>query len=94
MDRDAYDALAGIGPLSTPRAAMEYHEAARIVSVRLLGDDDGDDEDDPFDSSPPTSPASPYGQSVVVACAGTTDLPVAEEAAVTLELSGVRVDRV
>jgi NCAIR mutase (PurE)-related protein len=36
----------------------------------------------------------PHGQSVVVACAGTTDLPVAEEAAVTLKLSGVRIDRV
>ena len=98
VDRDAYDALAGIGPLSAPGATMEYHEAARIVSVRLLDDndddDDDDDDDDPFDSSPPTSPPSPHGQSVVVACAGTTDLPVAEEAAVTLELSGVRVDRV
>jgi len=98
VDRGAYDALAGIGPLSAPGATMEYHEAARIVSVRLLDDDDdgdGEDDDDPFDSSPPpTPPPSPYGQSVVVACAGTTDLPVAEEAAVTLELSGVRVDRV
>jgi NCAIR mutase (PurE)-related protein len=36
----------------------------------------------------------PHGQSVVVACAGTTDLPVAEEAAMTLKLSGVRIDRV
>lgn len=31
---------------------------------------------------------------IVVACAGTTDLPVAEEAAVTLEAAGCSVDRI
>jgi NCAIR mutase (PurE)-related protein len=103
VDREAYDALDSIGPLSTPGASMEYHGAARIVSVRLGGADDDDDGDNEYfgDSLPPTpTPTSsswsspPRRQSVVVACAGTTDLPVAEEAAVTLELSGVRVDRV
>jgi len=31
---------------------------------------------------------------VVVACAGTTDVPVAEEAAITLEAAGCEVDRI
>ncbi|KAL3817158.1 hypothetical protein ACHAXA_006158 [Cyclostephanos tholiformis] len=81
VNRDAYDGLVDLGPLKTPGAAMAYHDAARIVSVRF--DDDRADVD-----------VDDRGQSVVVACAGTTDLPVAEEAAVTLSLSGVRVTRV
>lgn len=39
---------------------------------------------------PPTAPQIPYA---VVACAGTSDLPVAEEAAVTLAFLGHRVER-
>ena len=35
-----------------------------------------------------------YAGRVVVACAGTTDLPVAEEAAITLEAAGCSVDRI
>lgn len=31
---------------------------------------------------------------IIVACAGTTDLPVAEEAAITLEKAGVDVERI
>jgi NAD(P)-dependent dehydrogenase (short-subunit alcohol dehydrogenase family) len=38
--------------------------------------------------------AVPRNSRVVVATAGTTDIPVAEEAAVTLEMSGIEVDRV
>ncbi len=37
--------------------------------------------------------ASPGAGTIVVACAGTSDLPVAEEAVVTAELMGNRVDR-
>ena len=40
--------------------------------------------------APPTAPETPY---VLVACAGTSDLPVAEEAAGTLEFLGHRVER-
>ncbi|ETV82429.1 hypothetical protein H257_05068, partial [Aphanomyces astaci] len=40
----------------------------------------------------PTTPAT--SQVVCVLCAGTSDLPVAEEAAVTLELAGVHVQRI
>ena len=39
-------------------------------------------------------PDSPHSGPVAVVSAGTSDLPVAEEAALTLELHGVRVDRV
>ncbi|MGC2161062.1 MAG: nickel pincer cofactor biosynthesis protein LarB [Silvibacterium sp.] len=41
----------------------------------------------------PASPASTAGR-IAVVCAGTSDLPVAEEAAVTAEYLGLEVDRV
>jgi NCAIR mutase (PurE)-related protein len=41
----------------------------------------------------PLSPAPPGAGSVLVVCAGTSDLPVAEEAAVTLQFLGCRVER-
>lgn len=41
----------------------------------------------------PTSPALPAGR-IAVVCAGTSDLPVAEEAAVSAEYLGVAVDRI
>ena len=84
IDQELYDAVEAIGPLK--HGVMEYHDTARIISVRAnsIKDDattNSDGEDD-------------ARQSVVVACAGTTDLPVAEEAALTLSLSGVPVTRV
>jgi len=41
-----------------------------------------------------TTPSEIKGRRVVVATAGTTDIPIAEEASVTLEASGCPVDRV
>jgi NCAIR mutase (PurE)-related protein len=40
------------------------------------------------------APAAPVGGRVAVACAGTSDVPVAEEAAVTASFHGADVDRV
>ncbi|KAL7541112.1 hypothetical protein ACHAWF_006862 [Thalassiosira exigua] len=82
IDRDAFDAVANIGPLQ--HGVFQYHDTARIISVRANALNDGSDGKTP----------RTFRQSVVVACAGTTDLPVAEEAAVTLELSGAPVTRV
>eukprot|EP01082_Thalassiosira_pseudonana_P010520 g9251.t1 g9251 contig36:208264-209208(+) len=82
IDKELYDAVVEIGPLQN--GVLEYHETARIISVRansLLGEDS-------ISNIPTQQP------SVVVACAGTTDLPVAEEAAITLSLSGVPVTRI
>ena len=39
-------------------------------------------------------PANPRPGTIVVACAGTSDLPVAEEAAVTAEIMGNKVERI
>ena len=58
--------------------SLEYHEMARIVSMHVPGNTVA-----PLDNA-----------KVVVATAGTTDLPVAEEAAVTLEAAGCKVDRI
>ena len=87
VDKDVYNAIVDIGPLQ--HGILEYHDTARIISVRAnsIKDDTTTtniDDDEENDDRP----------SVVVACAGTTDLPVAEEAAVTLSLSGVPVTRI
>ena len=84
VDKDVYNAIIDIGPLN--HGILEYHDTARIISVRAnsIKDDDSIDDDDENDDRP----------SVVVACAGTTDLPVAEEASVTLSLSGIPVTRI
>lgn len=61
--------------------SIKYHETARIVSMQAH-------EAVSLPLQPPTR------LKVVVATAGTTDLPVAEEAAVTLEAAGCEVVRV
>ena len=58
---------------------VEYNAVARMVTMKAS-------------ACPPT--AEPKGRRVVIATAGTTDIPVAEEAAATLEASGCPVDRV
>lgn len=68
-DRAAYDAVKMLVP------AAEYHEVARIVTLRQATDQH-------------------IAGRIAVLCAGTSDLPVAEEAAVTAEAMGVTVDRV
>ena len=81
IDQEVYNKVQNIGPLKHGR--IEYHETARIISVQANSMNDAS-----LQSTPSKH------QSVVVACAGTTDLPVAEEAAVTLSLSGVHVTRI
>jgi NCAIR mutase (PurE)-related protein len=61
-----------------------YHKMARIVSMEASAL-----KDRKFGKSEKKPKIR-----VVVATAGTTDLPVAEEAAVTLEAAGCEVDRV
>eukprot|EP00581_Thalassiosira_minuscula_P014942 CAMPEP_0183728904 /NCGR_PEP_ID=MMETSP0737-20130205/29210_1 /TAXON_ID=385413 /ORGANISM="Thalassiosira miniscula, Strain CCMP1093" /LENGTH=216 /DNA_ID=CAMNT_0025960973 /DNA_START=298 /DNA_END=948 /DNA_ORIENTATION=- len=88
IDRDLFDAVLEIGPLEN--GVMEYHDTARIISVQAnaLVKDGNDKATNKDDGN------SAHQQSVIVACAGTTDLPVAEEAAITLSLSGVPVTRI
>ena len=59
---------------------LQYYSTARIISMTP--------------NSQSTNDAVRKKKRVVVACAGTTDLPVAEEAAVTLECAQVPVDRI
>ena len=64
---------------------ITYHKVAKIVTMRATGLDiqTNNDEEDHQNNG-----------KVVVACAGTTDLPVAEEAAITLEAAGCNVERI
>jgi pyridinium-3,5-biscarboxylic acid mononucleotide synthase len=66
------------------QGSISYHPQARIVSMEALA----------MKASPQPTTGAKKAPLVVVATAGTTDLPVAEEAAVTLEAAGCRVDRV
>lgn len=67
---------------SFAHGSIVYHEMARIISMRAH-------------HMTSMTPESAKTHRVVVATAGTTDLPVAEEAAVTLEATGkVTVDRI
>lgn len=63
--------------------SIVYHPEARIVAMKPSNM-----------SSSESSRASATEKRVVVVTAGTTDVPVAEEAAVTLEAANVGVDRV
>lgn len=75
---EQYEEVCNIG---VHHGTLEYHETARILSVKASGLEG-------------TTRTATTEQKVVVACAGTTDLPIAEEAAVTLEAAGVEVTRV
>mmetsp|Transcript_16782 Transcript_16782/g.26046 ORF Transcript_16782/g.26046 Transcript_16782/m.26046 type:complete len:317 (+) Transcript_16782:37-987(+) len=81
VDPDLYEAISKI---ELKNGTIYYHEMARIVSMKAstvnsLASEVNVDQD---------------RRKIVVACAGTTDLPVAEEAAVTLEAAGCEVVRV
>jgi len=81
VDPDLYKAISKI---ELRNGTIHYHEMARIVSMKASALDSVSSEAD-VDSN---------RRKIVVACAGTTDLPVAEEAAVTLEAAGCDVVRV
>ncbi len=80
-------AQAGTSVIAT-RAGAEAYEAVHTLipnaryhsQARIIG-------------LPPASPIAASGR-IAVVCAGTSDLPVAEEAAVTAEYLGLEVDRV
>ncbi|KAL7519579.1 hypothetical protein ACHAWX_004337, partial [Stephanocyclus meneghinianus] len=91
IDPELYHKVLSIGPLKY--GSMEYHETARIIAVRANSLSMKQEAVGTTTTTTSQSTSAQH-QSVVVACAGTTDLPVAEEAAVTLSLSGVPVTRV
>jgi hypothetical protein len=81
--------LAHQAPVLATRARPEHFEAVRGLSPDI--------RHDPVSRTisahggPPPSADSPY---IAVVCAGTSDIPVAEEAAITAELFGHRVERI
>ena len=77
-----FEAIWGIG---IPHGRITYHGTARIISITASA---LDEEGIIKNSQEKTM------KRVVVVTAGTTDLPVAEEAAVTLEAAGCEVDRI
>jgi NCAIR mutase (PurE)-related protein len=87
VDPDLYEKVAGYTMAHVHD--MQYNEMARIITVtpKLQGEFIKDD-----DKKSSTKTAS-EGKRVIVACAGTTDMPVAEEAVITLQAAGVEVER-
>jgi NCAIR mutase (PurE)-related protein len=67
------------GKIAAAVAGCTYHAAARILVVDRPGEKSGGTAED--------------AKYVMVLCAGTADIPVAEEAAVTAESMGSRVER-
>jgi NCAIR mutase (PurE)-related protein len=70
--------------IALKNGTIQYNEIARIISMTASG----------LVSEVDTERKSTSLKRVVVATAGTTDLPVAEEAAVVLEAANCRVDRI
>jgi hypothetical protein len=83
LSQPVFDTIAADVP------SLQYYKAARIAALRY---EDAAASESSAPSATHLAPeeALPY---VAVLCAGTSDLPVAEEAAVTLELMGVKVQR-
>ncbi|GKY95322.1 hypothetical protein MPSEU_000494000 [Mayamaea pseudoterrestris] len=75
-----------VSAISFSHGAIKYHETARIISMTTSSGDTSTPN-----SSPPPAKAR---RRVVVVTAGTTDIFVAEEAAVTLEAAGCVIERV
>ncbi len=82
-DSEAYEAVAEVLPQAV------YHELARLVTV---GELPGAAEEDI--SGCPSGEAEGGRPRIAVVTAGTSDIPVAEEAALTAEFFGNKADRV
>lgn len=88
VDKDLYNEISSI-PLQN--GTIIYHEIANLISMKASSLDDdslvgkavGNEDNNIAEKN-----------TVVVACAGTTDLPVAEEASITLEAAGCKVERI
>jgi len=74
-----------VSKIPLKHGTIMYHKMAKIISMRA-----SELEIEVNDSQDHTEKAG----NIVVACAGTTDLPVAEEAAITLEAAGCNVERI
>ena len=83
VDKELFEKVSNI---SLKNGEITYHETARIISMKASGLKKAE-------NSLRNKTPKAIGK-IVVACAGTTDLPVAEEAAVTLEAAGCEVDRI
>jgi NCAIR mutase (PurE)-related protein len=81
VDQDLYDKVSAI-PLKN--GAITYHSVARIISMRASGLG-SEVERGTECQKQHESLGKRKKKRIIVACAGTTDVPVAEEAAVTLE---------
>ena len=79
-----------ISEMPLKNGTITYHETANLISMKASALDNNRVEND---SSSETTKEKERN-TVVVACAGTTDLPVAEEAALTLEAAGCKVERI
>jgi NCAIR mutase (PurE)-related protein len=72
-----------LSSIELKHGTIQYHNVAQIVSMEASSS-----------AQRLISESSLPKRRIVVATAGTTDLPVAEEAAITLEAAGCKVDRI
>ena len=79
-----------ISEMSLKNGTITYHEIANLISMKASALDNNGVEN----GSSSETTKEKERNTVVVACAGKTDLPVAEEAALTLEAAGCKVERI
>jgi len=83
-----------ISTMPLKNGVIHYHEIAKIVTVKASAlhiEENGGNQD--FNEII-NSTEQHAGRKILVACAGTTDIPVAEEAVITLEAAGIPVERI
>mmetsp|Transcript_12200 Transcript_12200/g.18720 ORF Transcript_12200/g.18720 Transcript_12200/m.18720 type:complete len:301 (+) Transcript_12200:136-1038(+) len=78
------DQFKEIAEIPLDNGVIQYHETARIISMEASS----------LRKCSSRSSLNGKRNKIVVACAGTTDLPVAEEAAITVEAAGCEAIRV
>jgi NCAIR mutase (PurE)-related protein len=78
--------------VQTTTPAAQFHELARCITLRQNHHELGCPTSGFSDVGEPPQP--PASGRVTVICAGTSDLPIAEEAAITAELFGATVTRI
>lgn len=91
LDRVTPEQFYEVQEISLNHGSIHYHETARIISMVASGLDNSISTETKHIDASATNPIT---KKVIVATAGTTDLPVAEEAAVVLEAANCNVDRI
>lgn len=91
VSKELYEQISTI-PLKN--GTIHYHEISKIVTVKASALHIRENKGNQVFNEIISNTEHHAGRKVLVACAGTTDIPVAEEAVITLEAAGIPVERI